>query len=175
MRGHASSSSKKRKKIMLKKVCNWADENKSWVAVLRPLPCLGARASFYHCVNSAHPDWPWCFFWYDLKERTASAQECLYSLCVCVCVRVLVFVFNSLSLTFLSTWSTLLLFPSLSPVLAHLSLSSHSSRHVSQQLLGSDGWYQQCKTLTCSLVTDYPRALLCCSLNAYQHTVHAQA
>lgn len=50
-------------------------------------------------------------FWYDLKERTASAQECLHSVCVCV----LAFVFNSLSLTFLSTWSTLLLFPSLSP------------------------------------------------------------
>lgn len=170
MGGYASSSSKKREKIILIKVHNWADKNKSWVAVLRPLPWWVQEQAFIIAwTQPTQTDLDAFLVWLKGAHDVSSGMP---PLCLCVCAR---FCFQqplldfSLHLIYLATFSLSL------PVLTHLSLSSHSSRHVSQQLLGSDGWYQQCKTLTCSLVTDYPRALLCCSLSAYQHTVHAQA
>lgn len=170
MGGYASSSSKKREKIILIKVHNWADKNKSWVAVLRLLPWWVQEQAFIIAwTQPTQTDLDAFLVWLKGAHGVRSGMP---PLCLCVCAR---FCFQqplldfSLHLIYLATFSLSL------PVLTHLSLSSHSSRHVSQQLLGSDGWYQQCKTLTCSLVTDYPRALLCCSLNAYQHTVHAQA
>lgn len=65
-------------------------------------------------------------------------------------------------LNFLSTWSASQLVP--------LFLSLLTLSDSSQQLLGSDGWTPQCKTLTYNLVTDNPSALLCWSLKTCRHT-----
>lgn len=90
------------------------------------------------------------------QVTNTSSSHFFYSLRLCA----LLLSFPGLCLTFLSS---------------SLFTSSLSSCHISQQLLGSDGWSPQCETLTCSLVTDYPGALMCCSLKAHRHTgVHKQ-
>lgn len=138
------------------------------VAIGKPLLCLGAKSKAVSSWKFSPPNLTLGMHFSSYYKHLASAHKysSSHSFSIWSSWPLLDFSWPllDLSLIYLPTFS---LSPSVSfpsPIFPPL----QSPCPVSQQLLGSDGLSPQCKTLTCSLVTDYPNALLCCSLNAYR-------